>query len=109
MLRFATLCTKHPGFAEEREWRVVYCPTLEQSPYLIKDIAVVRGVPQPIYKIPLKDIPEAGFAGAIPAQLSRVIIGPTQYPLALAEAFVESLPKPASLNPPLKFVFPTYL
>jgi hypothetical protein len=102
MLRFAALCTKHPGFAEEKEWRVVYCPALEQSPYLMKDIAIVRGVPQPIYKIPFKDIPEAGFAGAIPAMLSRIIIGPTQYPLALAEAFVELLAEAGVTEPDTK-------
>src|SRR5690606_23126401 len=31
MLRFTTLCTKHPAFAEEREWRVIYSPSLERS------------------------------------------------------------------------------
>ena len=91
MLRFATLCTKHPGFSEEREWRVVYCPTLEKSRYLTKEIRVIKGVPQPIYKIPLKDIPEVGFFGAIPKLIDRIIIGPTQYPWALAEAFAQLL------------------
>jgi hypothetical protein len=91
MLRFATLCTKHPGFAEEKEWRIVYCPTLENSQYLVKDIKVFRGIPQPIYKIPLKDISEVGLAASIPNLLDRIIIGPTQYPLALAEAFYKLL------------------
>lgn len=91
MLRFATLCTKHPGFKEEKEWRVIYCPALEQSPYLTKEIRVVNGVPQPIYKIPLKDIPEVGLFAAIPNLLDRIIIGPTQYPFALAEAFEQLL------------------
>jgi hypothetical protein len=48
-------------------------------------------VPQPIYKIPLKDIPEIGFFGSIPSLINRVIIGPTEYPLALSEAFVQLL------------------
>lgn len=87
MLRLASLCTKHPGFAEEREWRVIYCPTLESSVHLIEDIQVVRGVPQPIYKIPLRDIPEVGLSASIPSLLDHIIIGPTQFPVALAEAF----------------------
>lgn len=92
MLRFAAVCTKHPGFREEREWRVVYCPPLNKSNHLKKDIQVVRGVPQPIYRIPLKDIPEHGFVGAeIPALIERIIIGPTNYPVAVCEAFVELL------------------
>ena len=33
-LRYAAVCTKHPGFIEELEWRVIYCPTLEESSYL---------------------------------------------------------------------------
>jgi hypothetical protein len=28
MLRFATLSTKHTGVAEEKEWRILYVPTL---------------------------------------------------------------------------------
>lgn len=91
MFRFAVLCTKHPGFAEEREWRIIYSPTVEESPYITKEIVVVKGVPQPIYKIPLKDIPEIGLTAAIPTLLDRIIIGPTQYPWALKEAFVELL------------------
>jgi hypothetical protein len=27
VFRSAMVCTKHPGFAEEREWRVIYSPT----------------------------------------------------------------------------------
>lgn len=91
MLRFAALCTKHPGFSEEREWRVIHCPGLEPSPYLARTIELVRGVPQPVCKIPLKNIPEAGFKGDIASLLNRVIIGPTQYPQALAEAFIQLL------------------
>jgi hypothetical protein len=91
-LRFAALCTKHPGFAEEREWRVVYCPTLHKSEHLIRDAQVIGGIPQPIYKIPLRDVPGEGLVGIeIPALVDRVIIGPTPYPLAVREALVELL------------------
>jgi len=45
-------------------------------------------MPQPIYKIPLRNIPEEGFVGAeIPELIDRIIIGPTQYPSAAREAF----------------------
>src|ERR1700683_546433 len=91
MLRVAVLSAKYPGFAEEKEWRVFYSPILETSPYLTKDIQVINDVPQPIYKIPLKDIPEVDFFGEIPNLLNRIIIGPTEYPTALLEAFRELL------------------
>lgn len=88
----AALCTKHPGFKEEREWRVIYPPALGKSDYLVKDIRVIRGAPQPIYKIPLRDIPQANFFGAeIPALLDRIIIGPTEYGAAMLEAFEDLL------------------
>jgi hypothetical protein len=100
MLRFAALCTKHPGFSEEREWRVIYCPILEKSDYLIKDMQAIRGAPQTIYKIPLKDIPSEDFVGAeIPALIDRIIIGPTQYPLAMWKAFVSLLTDAGVSNP----------
>ena len=90
MLRMAAISTKHPGFREEREWRVVYCPTLEESRYLEREVVIVNGVPQPIYKIPLQNISEVGFFAEIPNLLDRVIIGPSEYPVALGEAFSES-------------------
>lgn len=87
--RFAILSTKHSGFHEEREWRVIYGPTVEPSSKLKHEIVIIGGVPQPIYKIPLKDVPDEGFVGAtIPDLVERVIIGPTQFPMALYEAFV---------------------
>jgi hypothetical protein len=61
MLAFAVLCTKHPGFAEEAEWRVIHCPWWENSPHLLKETELIQGVPQPVYKIALEDIPEKGL------------------------------------------------
>lgn len=92
VLRSAALCTKHPGFQEEREWRVVFSPRLAPSSPLIRDLVVVKGVPQPIYRIPLKNIPEQGFEGAeIPELVDRLIIGPSQHPFETREAFIELL------------------
>ena len=36
VFKTAALCTKHPGFHEEREWRVVYSPTMDRSDRLAK-------------------------------------------------------------------------
>lgn len=90
--KFAALCTKHPGFREELEWRVLYTPAHHRSDHLIKEIQAVGGIPQPIYKIPLRNIPEEGFHGAeIPELVDRIIIGPTAYAMATYEAFKELL------------------
>lgn len=105
MLAFGVLCTKHPGFEEEQEWRVVHCPWWEHSEYLIKEIEVIAGVPQPVYKIPLVDIPEKKLFGlTVPALIERIIIGPTRDPLAMREAFADLLAK-AGVEEPFGKIF----
>lgn len=88
--RAATICTKHPGFHEEREWRVVYSPKFEQSTRIAQSVEMIRGVPQIVQKIPLVDAPEEGLVGiTIPDLVDRVIIGPTDFPDEIREAFIE--------------------
>jgi hypothetical protein len=92
VFRFAVLCTKHPGFQEELEWRVVYQPSLDPSDHIVRCTETINGVPQPIYKIRLRDVPEAGLIGIeIKDLIERVIVGPTRYPDAVREAFVDAL------------------
>ncbi|MEC5293455.1 MULTISPECIES: DUF2971 domain-containing protein [unclassified Aurantimonas] len=89
MMRFAVLCTKHPGFHEEREWRIIYSPTYEKSDRIEKTFVTVGGTPQPICKIPLTDVPEEDLIGAsIPLLVNRIIIGPSHHGAAMQEAFV---------------------
>jgi len=61
VFKFAILSIKHPGFKEEQEWRIVYSPSMEPSVSIKKDICVVNGTPQPIFKIPLIDIPSFNY------------------------------------------------
>lgn len=92
MLKFAALCTKHPGFGEELEWRIVYTPRLEKSEHVLRSIEIINSVPQPVQKIPLKNIPDEQLLGVqIPELLNRIIIGPTQFPSSIREAFVDQL------------------
>ncbi|QDO99328.1 DUF2971 domain-containing protein [Ferrovibrio terrae] len=41
MLMFAALCTKHPGFWEEREWRILFNPMYSPSNVLLRDVRVI--------------------------------------------------------------------
>jgi hypothetical protein len=92
VFRFGVVCTKHPGFSEELEWRLIHSPEIEPTNVLKHDIETINGVPQEVIKIPLHDIPEKGLIGAsIPKLLNRVIIGPTQFPQAMFQAFVKLL------------------
>jgi hypothetical protein len=59
MFLSAATCTKHPGFNEELEWRVTHNPHMNPSPHLTRSIETIHGVPQPVYKIPLRNIPAA--------------------------------------------------
>ena len=86
------LCTKHPGFHEEREWRIIYIPRYKKSDHIMSCVHSIGGVPQPICKIPLADIPNEGLIGIeIPSLINRLIIGPTQYPRVIKDAFIELL------------------
>lgn len=92
MLRFAVLCTKHPGFHEEREWRVVASPQMHPDRLPKPVIEVVRGTPQAVLKIDLANQPEKGLVGlALPDLLNKIIIGPCEFPVVIYKAFRQLL------------------
>jgi Protein of unknown function (DUF2971) len=105
ILRFAVLCTKHPGFREEREWRVIAAPRLNPSSRLISGVELVRGVPQIVLKIELKNVPEEGLEGLAPAELiNRIIIGPCEFPIPTYQAFYELLTRLGIPDPQSRIV-----
>ena len=78
---------KHPGFREEREWRLIY---REDSRKLAYDLVSIDGVPQLVYKLPLAmERTDAGHG--LHALLDHLIIGPTQYADVIYNAFVRAL------------------
>ena len=92
LLVMGTVCLKHEGFAEEKEWRIVYFPRRAPSPLIESSIEVVAGVPQHVYKIPLENNSSAGISGlGLTELLDHVIVGPSQFPWVLYEAFVAAL------------------
>ena len=85
--RYATLCTKHPGFFEEREWRILYNPAVDKSEVIKDSVDSIGGIPQRVCKLSLEERPELGINGiSLPSLINRVIIGPTLYPFDVAEA-----------------------
>ncbi|MGI3211840.1 DUF2971 domain-containing protein [Roseovarius tibetensis] len=91
LFRFA-IATKHPGFSEEKEWRIFYRPSEQRSPEMTKKTVVLNGVPQGVYKLKLANKPESGLYGAdIPSLLDRVIVGPNEFPYVSYMAFVDAL------------------
>jgi hypothetical protein len=83
---------KHPGFHEEREWRIIYIPEMWKSQVITQAVETIRGLPQIVQKIPLIDDPENGLFGASPKNLiKKVIIGPTEFPMVQYDAFAALL------------------
>ena len=90
MLSYFSLALKHPGFSEEREWRVVHRPNFNPSHHMKSKVVVLNGLPQRVYPLPLQDFSGDGIPGvAIPDLIDRVLVGPTQYPIAASEAIID--------------------
>jgi Protein of unknown function (DUF2971) len=101
VFRFFALCTKHPGFAEEREWRVFYSPVFEgHSDWVDEATEIIEDVPQILMKLRLVDNLEKGIVGVAPATLiDRVIIGPCDYPLQVRAGIASALMQAGIENP----------
>ena len=99
--RVFVLCTKHPGFREEREWRIFHSPLLDgSSEWLKKENEVIGGVPQEVVKIALRDDESVGIVGVGPSTLlNRVIIGPSEYPTPTYHALYNALSGAGISNP----------
>lgn len=85
---------KHKGFSEEKEWRIVYLPLLYENPTIQDSVESISGIPQKVCKITLEDSIERGVSGlAINTLVSEILIGPTEYPAAIYDAFCDLLIK----------------
>ena len=88
MLLAGVTCLKHEGFGEEREWRAIYSPNRLPSSLMESSTEVIAGVPQIVHKIPLDAAASSALTELdIAAMFDRLIIGPSQYPQAMYEAF----------------------
>jgi len=92
MLTMAAVSLKHPGFHEEREWRVVHLPKQYPSSFITSSVEIIGGVPQSVFKLPLKqnEEPESAIM-ALPRLIDKVIVGPSSFPGPVAAAFISAL------------------
>ncbi len=92
-LRFALLSTKHPGFREEREWRLICM--LDQIPKgapVTQIIRSVGGIPQRICELKLPQPSDlARDALRWDSLLDRIIIGPSVFPETIKDALEREL------------------
>lgn len=92
VLRFAIVSIKHPGFKEEKEWRLV-----GHGQDLYSEIAVesIGGVIQPVFKFGIYHIEEI---------INNIIIGPTQYENVIHKGFEKILKDKYDLLKPDKLI-----
>lgn len=102
--RFAILSTKHPGFAEEEEWRIVHSPLSDGPSPLELTTATIGGTPQPVMVVPFTDHAAMSTGIRFGDLVDRLIIGPTQYPNAQYRAFVSLLGEAGVKNPEKKVI-----
>jgi hypothetical protein len=91
-LQFSMLSSKHVGFREEREWRIIHGPREYSSAWVRPTFETVRGKPEVVYHLPLANeggmnMPELDLKNL----LHRVIIGPCQNPFQVASTFEDIL------------------
>jgi hypothetical protein len=99
MLLTGVTCLKHEGFREEREWRGIYSPHRTPSDHMKRVTKVVNGIPQIVYELPLDERLAPELSGLEFSRVfDRLIVGPTQFPVPMFEAFREALDK-AGVSP----------
>lgn len=104
--QYAILCTKHPGFHEEKEWRVIYNPSIEKSELIKSEIEVIDNMPQKVCKIPLIKYQDPKLTGTtIPDLIEKIIIGPNINQQILGDAFIELLNEAGYENSRNKIVY----
>lgn len=98
-LQDLVLTTKHKGFREEEEWRVIHSPFLFTSAFVPSSIECVGGIPQAVHKIELRNQPGLEMPELeMDRLIHSVIIGPCQYPQQVAFAIGEALSKAGVVN-----------
>lgn len=87
------LSTKHPGFEEENEWRIIHRAQITPAPNSPPSkIVSVNGIVQKVFYLPMKNVPEHKVANAdINGLLFRILIGPTPNPDLVWEGLVTLL------------------
>ncbi|MCK4204742.1 DUF2971 domain-containing protein [Brucella pituitosa] len=110
MFSFGVTCLKHPGFREEKEWRIIFNPKMRDNGTIPHTTQSVDGAPQKIYTLEMKDIHigEDSLTGISPdALIKRVIIGPSQLQGTVREAMIEALTKVGVTNAEKRVVLST--
>jgi hypothetical protein len=96
---FGAVCLKHPGFSEEKEWRIIHMSMIKMPTLLRKREVTIRGGDETIFEIPLRDAPEQGLVGIeIKDILHQIIIGPSNRAEAIRSTLANALHRKGIIN-----------
>lgn len=95
VLQLSMFSIKHPGFAEEREWRIIHRPYEFSSAMVMPFNVTIGGIPQTVYELPFHN-PGKGAEFNIPqldlnAILAAVMLGPCAYPETVFRALRDEM------------------
>jgi hypothetical protein len=108
MFWFGCVCTKHPAFEEEREWRVIGSPSVFEV-NLPSQVETLGGTPQRIYRLEFKDMADSGIEGLhLDALVDRVLVGPCDHPGVIADALAGKMNEAGIEKPEARIQF-TYI
>lgn len=86
-LQYIILSTKHPGFKEEREWRIIHSRVYENT-HLKESIEIINEVPQVVFKVNMEYmLLNDQLSNPISKVIEKIIIGPTDNSNILCDAF----------------------
>ena len=95
-LDYASLCTKHPGFGEETEWRGInsnrFRSLFQGIQPLVEKRLEINNVMQNIKVLPLKHDPLNGIIGlSVPDFVEEIIVGPMEFPNDIRDQMISAL------------------
>jgi hypothetical protein len=99
LVKMLALTSKHVGFSEEREWRVIYIPENDPKALLGAYLSYTIGVHgvEPKLKFPLSWLAESYPGLSLDKLLARIILGPTvssHLSVLTVERMLKSIKKP---------------
>lgn len=92
MILTMVLSIKHKGFEEENEWRLISIPNKDEDRILKKSVEIIKGVPQLVYKMPLRNNHDIKLENVeLKEIIYKIIVGPSDHAYSIRAALIESL------------------
>lgn len=91
LIRNYVLSAKHPAFEEESEWRLIYTDNQDGAKYLKREVEVIGGVAQEVFKFVLSDYIHNGQQVAFKDLIEFILVGPSSFPIPTRKALVSTL------------------